>query len=53
MAGGLSFARVSVGFYHTCGVSPDNAAFCWGHNGSGQLGEGTAATISPLTRVTH
>jgi alpha-tubulin suppressor-like RCC1 family protein len=37
----LSFRQVSAGFIHTCGVTTDNRAFCWGRNGHGQLGDGT------------
>ena len=27
---------------HTCGVTMENVGYCWGMNGSGQLGDGTA-----------
>jgi alpha-tubulin suppressor-like RCC1 family protein len=40
-AAALSFRQVSAGFIHTCGVTLDNRAFCWGRNGHGQLGDGT------------
>jgi alpha-tubulin suppressor-like RCC1 family protein len=41
VAGGLSFAAVSTGWLHTCGVTLANAAYCWGANSSGELGDGT------------
>jgi alpha-tubulin suppressor-like RCC1 family protein len=51
VAGGLTFAAVSVGTYsnfyqesHTCGVTPGGAAYCWGFNRYGQLGDGTSGT---------
>jgi alpha-tubulin suppressor-like RCC1 family protein len=42
VAGGHQFRQVSAGYFSTCGVSyPDNRAYCWGSNWSGQLGDGT------------
>jgi alpha-tubulin suppressor-like RCC1 family protein len=37
----LAFGQVSGGEYHTCGVTTDNQAYCWGYNQWGQLGDGT------------
>lgn len=34
----LSFASVVAGYAHTCGVTTDGVAYCWGANLSGQLG---------------
>jgi len=31
---------ISAGYYHSCGVTPGGAAYCWGEN-SGELGNGT------------
>jgi alpha-tubulin suppressor-like RCC1 family protein len=46
----LRFRRVSAGEAHTCGVNTGNqAAYCWGNNGSGNLGDGT--TTDRLTPV--
>ncbi len=36
----LTFASVTGGFNHTCGVTTDGAAYCWGWNHFGQLGDG-------------
>src|SRR2546425_124787 len=41
---GVSFAAVGAGDFHTCGVTATGAAYCWGANGSGQLGDGTNTT---------
>lgn len=40
------FASISAGDSLTCGVVTDGSAACWGYNGSGQLGNGTAAPSS-------
>jgi alpha-tubulin suppressor-like RCC1 family protein len=39
----LSFRQISAGTLHTCGVTTDDRAYCWGYNVSGQLGDGTTA----------
>jgi alpha-tubulin suppressor-like RCC1 family protein len=46
VAGGLAFSQVSAGLEHTCGKTPAGVAYCWGWNGSGQLGDGSAAEQS-------
>jgi alpha-tubulin suppressor-like RCC1 family protein len=41
VAGGLTFAWLSAGASYTCAVTTGGAAYCWGYNGTGQLGDGT------------
>jgi alpha-tubulin suppressor-like RCC1 family protein len=43
VSGGLVFSSIAASFYHTCGivVSPPGAAYCWGSNSYGALGDGT------------
>ena len=37
----LAIYQLSTGDAHTCGVTTDNRAYCWGVNGNGRLGDGT------------
>lgn len=39
--GRLRFRSISVGARHSCALDMDGRGWCWGANGSGQLGEGT------------
>jgi alpha-tubulin suppressor-like RCC1 family protein len=38
--------QVVAGYEHTCSLRADGAVFCWGLNGSGQVGNGT--TTNPV-----
>ena len=35
------WASISAGVYHTVGLTTSGAAYAWGNNNSGQLGDGT------------
>ena len=41
VAGGLRFTQLTAGNEHTCGLTPTGAAYCWGVNGLGELGDST------------
>ncbi len=45
----LKFTTISTGVWHTCGTTPSGAAYCWGDNSFGQLGDGTnVARATPV-----
>jgi len=48
---GVTFTDLEAGYGHTCGITPDGAALCWGRNGSGALGDGTNTDRSLPTPV--
>lgn len=40
---------LSAGWLHTCAISLEGDAYCWGENGRGQLGDGTTTDrVSPV-----
>ena len=41
VATALKFVWLDAGFTHTCGVSDDGWAYCWGRNLKGEIGNGT------------
>ena len=43
VAGGLVFRTITAGGQHACGIAADSLAWCWGANGSGQLGDSSQA----------
>jgi alpha-tubulin suppressor-like RCC1 family protein len=34
----LTFASISTGYWHTCGLSKEGKAYCWGFSANGELG---------------
>jgi alpha-tubulin suppressor-like RCC1 family protein len=50
VAGNLTtWATVSAGYFHTCGLRTDHHLFCWGYGDAGRLGNGgTTQQNSPV-----
>ncbi len=40
VAGGHRFTRLTAGYNHTCGIDDAGAAWCWGGDDFGQVGDG-------------
>lgn len=47
----LSFAEVSAGLSHTCGLTVAGFGYCWGENLDGRLGDGTRERRTTPTPV--
>jgi alpha-tubulin suppressor-like RCC1 family protein len=43
-AASLPFFQVTQGDSHTCAITTDKKAYCWGNNIAGQLGDGTESS---------
>jgi alpha-tubulin suppressor-like RCC1 family protein len=41
VAGGRRYRAVEAGETHTCAITTEDRAYCWGRNRNGQLGDGT------------
>jgi alpha-tubulin suppressor-like RCC1 family protein len=51
VTGGLTFSTLTVGSGHSCGLDTGGAAWCWGANDDGQLGDGTTVQRNAPVRV--
>lgn len=46
-----SVVSIAAGADHTCAARSDGTAYCWGHNGNGQLGDDTTIGRDTPTQV--
>jgi alpha-tubulin suppressor-like RCC1 family protein len=42
----VQFIQLADGSYHSCGLTPQGAAYCWGRDDYGQLGDGGVSSDS-------
>ncbi|MBP6489871.1 MAG: hypothetical protein KA274_19470 [Ilumatobacteraceae bacterium] len=49
--GGVTFTRLAMSTSHACALTTTGAVFCWGDNGSGQIGDGTQTDRNVPTAV--
>jgi alpha-tubulin suppressor-like RCC1 family protein len=47
----IRFSAVTVGTTHSCGLTTDGVAYCWGGNDHGMLGVGTTSSRATPVRV--
>ena len=51
MQGGLAFTKIVAGGTHSCALTSDGAAYCWGLNSIGQLGDNSLTARSAPVAV--
>ena len=48
IAGGLRFSRISAGWRHSCGITTDGKAYCWGDGTNGTTGDASGAWVEGM-----
>jgi hypothetical protein len=52
VVGNHRFSSISAGYTHSCGITADETALCWGRNYAGQLGMGSPDNVVYDSAVT-
>ena len=45
-------SSISTGWHHTCATTTAGVGYCWGYNGTNQIGDGTGTTRATPTQIT-
>ncbi len=51
VGGGLAFEKLAGGGAHTCALTSDGTAYCWGNNTHGQLGDNSSTSQNAPVQV--
>jgi alpha-tubulin suppressor-like RCC1 family protein len=51
VSGGAAFTSLAAGAFHVCGITSGGAAYCWGDNSHGQVGDGSTTDRNVPTLV--
>ncbi|MDQ6717414.1 MAG: hypothetical protein M3Z17_03575, partial [Gemmatimonadota bacterium] len=52
VSGGITFARISAGYFTSCGIDTSGKSYCWGLNNWGQAADGTTFSHGVPAAVT-
>jgi len=51
VTGGRSLSQISAATFHSCAITTDGEAYCWGANWNGELGDSTTTSSAVPVRV--